>query len=693
MARYVPVDLRRSKYRILGLIGQGQFGRVFCASHRKTGRLVALKNLEHQRFPTHQFLRELRFLLSLQHPNIVTCQALEHTQTGRYLVMDYCEGGTLRSLMEREGWLNLRQGLQLISNILAGLAHAHDRGIVHCDIKPENILLTVQPQGWIARVSDFGIARLSQELELSSGATGSPAYMSPERFYGQYSPTSDLYAVGIMLFEMLVGRRPFSGVPGDLMAAHLNQPVHIPDEVPISLRPIITKALQKLSARRFATAREMLAEIESLLTSQTWLKDFNLQSQSLPLLSEEEAAPVVAFTSHHQTDLAAPIAQLLHWPKPTASQGSSSTNSQACWLGQVVELPTGRQLEIQEQCDLGAADLGKAQLVLTVPLPNQIHHLLVCQQYCFAIGDRAIYGLPTFSSDSSANLSSTGLPEPTASLSMVPLLQLSTDLIADIAPNGAWIGTVNKLATPNANPTQVKIWKVPKTVFNQPPTDHSSTRKPSSDRPEAPEFLAQVVATATSQASQLKQVIIPDLRHLVIVSEVPGYTAQQLLTEPDSSLSSEGLTSSSKLEVFSRRGKPLGQWVLPIRLGHLVKTYRPYRLVTIEPLNPQSILLLDLKPFRMLRIQLNFQPQQIIPMPWGYVLASAQGQLLCLDETGQSIGRIEPPPEMLTEPNTQITAVTAYSKTGLALTTWSPLKQQGLLHLLDLSQLDLDMVF
>ena len=94
--------VKRSKYRILGLVGQGQFGRVFCGCHRKTGKIVALKDLDQYRFPTNKFLRELRFLLSLQHPNIVTCHALEHTPTGRYLVMDYCEGGTLRTLMEYE---------------------------------------------------------------------------------------------------------------------------------------------------------------------------------------------------------------------------------------------------------------------------------------------------------------------------------------------------------------------------------------------------------------------------------------------------------------------------------------------------------------------------------------------------------------------------------------------------------------
>lgn len=254
--------LQHSKYRILGLVGQGQFGRVFCAIHRKTGHLVALKELIQQRSPTHKFLRELRFLLSLQHPNIVTCQAIEYIQTGRYLVMDYCEGGTLRNLMQSEIQLSLVQRLKLIADVLAGLEHVHSRGIVHCDIKPENILLSLDTTGWIARISDFGVARLSQELCSGDlGDTGSPAYMAPERFYGEYSPSSDLYAVGVMLFELVVGHRPFSGLPRELMSAHLNRPVKVPDTVPFLLRSTISTALQKLPARRFASAAEMLKSI------------------------------------------------------------------------------------------------------------------------------------------------------------------------------------------------------------------------------------------------------------------------------------------------------------------------------------------------------------------------------------------------------------------------------------------------
>ena len=252
-----------SQYQILEQIGQGQFGRVFRAVHTKTQELVALKELDRQRFSTKLFLRELGFLVTLRHPNIVTCQALEYSQTGRYLVMDYCEGGNLRQLMESEGQISLTQILALIADILMGLEHAHNCDIVHCDLKPENILLKPRHDGWTACISDFGIARFSQENDCTTGLgdTGSPAYMAPERFYGHYSFASDLYAIGIILFELVVGQRPFSGTPGELMLSHLNQPVEVPDTVPFFLRSIILKTLQKLPNRRFPSAAQMLQSV------------------------------------------------------------------------------------------------------------------------------------------------------------------------------------------------------------------------------------------------------------------------------------------------------------------------------------------------------------------------------------------------------------------------------------------------
>jgi serine/threonine-protein kinase len=260
--------MQRLKYRILGLIGQGQYGRVYCATNRETGEVVALKDLNKNRFPTRLFLREFTHLTNLQHPNIVSSHGIEYSRTGRYLVMDYCAGGTLRDLLVSESKLSLVCGLKLIVDILSGLEHAHDRDIVHCDLKPENILLKIEKDGWTACISDFGIARLKLEAGgqgTVGGDTGSPAYMAPERFYAQFSPASDLYAVGIILYELVVGERPFSGMPGQLMSAHLNQQLKIPKSVPFLLRSIIATALRKLPQRRFAGAGEMLKAVQLAL--------------------------------------------------------------------------------------------------------------------------------------------------------------------------------------------------------------------------------------------------------------------------------------------------------------------------------------------------------------------------------------------------------------------------------------------
>lgn len=259
----VPLHrFQSANYRTLGLIGQGQFGQVYCAIHRKTGQLVALKHINRSRLTTHDFLREFRFLLSLDHPQIANCHALEQSDMGRQLVLDYCEAGTLRSLIEQDTRLTLAEILHLVTEVLTALEHAHRQGIVHCDIKPENILLTLTPDSWQVKISDFGIARLNQELENNRmGATGSPAYMAPERFYHQYAASSDLYAVGIVLYELLLGDRPFSGSHNQLMVAHLNHAVEIPTVLPHSLQSLLRKSLQKLMPRRFQRASEMKAAI------------------------------------------------------------------------------------------------------------------------------------------------------------------------------------------------------------------------------------------------------------------------------------------------------------------------------------------------------------------------------------------------------------------------------------------------
>ncbi len=257
--------MRLTQYRILGQVGRGQFGRVFCGVCSKTGHLYALKYLSRTQISTYRFLRELRYLLTLKQINLVTCHGIIYDQTGRYLVLDYCEGGTLRDFISRNGQINPSDALSLVTDILLSLEEVHHQQIIHCDLKPENILLTLKQGRWRACLSDFGIARTLEEkahYTLGKGYTGSPAYMAPERFYGHYSVASDLYSVGILLYELLVGSRPFSGDPERLAIAHLNQPVTIPECLGGPLSCVLAQALAKLPQKRFISARQMVGALQ-----------------------------------------------------------------------------------------------------------------------------------------------------------------------------------------------------------------------------------------------------------------------------------------------------------------------------------------------------------------------------------------------------------------------------------------------
>lgn len=372
-------SLQASKYRILGLIGRGQFGRVYCAVHRKTERLVALKALDHDRAPTHKFLRELHFLLRLQHPNIVTFEAIEHIQGGRFLVMDYCEGGTLRNLIETHDRLHPALSVQLVSDILTGIDHAHQQGIVHCDIKPENILLQVQPEGWIARISDFGISRFNQELmPEAANLTGSPAYMAPERFYGQYSQSTDLYAIGVLLYELLVGHRPFSGLPTELRAAHLNQAVEVPRSIPVPLQTVILTALQKLRARRFQSASQMLEALQLAVQRSPEFKiskaiavPLTIPTQLVPILREEKLS--------YQVERMA-IAEVSPLPEYDRYLRRSA----------IVFLSEPKQGIHSRFYPQGLLNRSFEEIQI-LPLTEAIQDLMVCPKGCFAITQRSLF--------------------------------------------------------------------------------------------------------------------------------------------------------------------------------------------------------------------------------------------------------------------------------------------------------------
>jgi serine/threonine-protein kinase len=257
-----PLYPQLNRYEILELIGQGQHGQVYRAIHRITKQEVALKQLNPNHFSTHQFLRELNCLTRFNHRNILKCYGLEYAEMDRYLVMDYCSGGNLRDWMKKDISYSIIDKLLIIRDILKGLAYAHQKDVIHCDIKPENILIDEYKNRYRARLADFGIAQLQATPDFDLAYEGSPAYKAPERYYGHLSKASDLYSVGIILFELLLEYRPFQGSPLEVMNAHLNQLPQIPKDLPLLLRSLLSRSLSKLPQHRFSTADDMIKALE-----------------------------------------------------------------------------------------------------------------------------------------------------------------------------------------------------------------------------------------------------------------------------------------------------------------------------------------------------------------------------------------------------------------------------------------------
>ena len=622
--------------------------------HRQTGQFVALKELEQQRFSTHKFLRELRFLLSLQHPNIVTCQALEHTSTGRCLVMDYCEGGTLRGLMSEENRLSVPHGIKLIADILAGLEHAHSRDIVHCDIKPENILLNVKPTGWIARISDFGVARLSQELSNQEfGNTGSPAYMAPERFYGQYSRTSDLYSVGILLFELMVGRRPFSGTPADLMSAHLNQPVKIPDTVPDVWRPLIITALQKLSARRFRTAADMLIMLRSIASTEEAGVLLNSSSAAVPLFQSSVTFSASPFLTQHQEELQQPLIALAVQPPQIASEGASELQSNPFILPTPCSTLYRAETNQVAFCEHLAGNPNKLHQTDAqrfdeswgcISYSSPIQTLLSRPQGCFVVTQRSLHLISQemISQEIGSDLNFTSHP----------VLALDKNYQVAIDYEGNWLTTLTMNS--DAKDGILTFWQLAYTDG-------------------IPMVSRLIEVNLELPSLESAQLIALDSRHIAVVLDLV------IDKQNEQGHSSSG----SSIQVLTRRGTRVGALYPPVRFRQFVHTLTPYRYVAIDRDNPRSILSIDLKPYRVLRLSVEIEPLFLLATTWGYVAASAQGKITCLDREGHSVGSLLAP--------AKITAIAITEPHELLVATWDG--QRGCLHSLDVREADLELLF
>ncbi|HTC24669.1 MAG TPA: protein kinase, partial [Gemmatimonadales bacterium] len=278
-------DSLGGSYRLLRELGGGGMSRVYLAEETALGRQVVIKVLPPDLaagLNLERFRREIQLAAKLQHPHVVPLLAAGRAGDLLYYTMPFIEGESLRSKLTREGELPVPDAVRLLRDVVDALAYAHERGVLHRDIKPDNVLVSRHH----ALVTDFGVAKALSEAAIghpapsgftSAGvAMGTPAYMAPEQ--AAADPTidhrADIYAVGIMAYEMLAGNTPFTGrTPQQLLAAHVNRPPEplgaVRASVPPDLASIVMRCLEKRPADRWQSADELLRMLEGVVTPGT----------------------------------------------------------------------------------------------------------------------------------------------------------------------------------------------------------------------------------------------------------------------------------------------------------------------------------------------------------------------------------------------------------------------------------------
>ncbi len=259
------------RYEIHELIGVGGMANVYRCTDTVDDREVAIKILKDEYLNNEEFIRrfknESKAIAMLSHPNIVKVYDVSFGDMIQYIVMEYIDGITLKEYIDRQGVIEWKDVLHLTTQVLRALQHAHESGIVHRDIKPQNIMLL---QDGTIKVTDFGIARFSDKATrtMTDQAIGSVHYIAPEQARGDVTDgKTDIYSVGVMLYEMLTGRLPFEGDSAVTVALMQLQstpkrPREVNPSIPVGLEQITMRAMEKQPERRYTSAAEMLSDFE-----------------------------------------------------------------------------------------------------------------------------------------------------------------------------------------------------------------------------------------------------------------------------------------------------------------------------------------------------------------------------------------------------------------------------------------------
>lgn len=327
-------------YEIVSELGRGGMGVVYKAREESLDRFVAIKMLGNQLVDNEsvalRFMREARAVADLNHPNLVQVFRVDRHEEQPYFVMEYVEGESLKRLIQREDKMQPLRALQILKEVAAGLAAAHDKGVIHRDIKPENIMLT--RYGGV-KVVDFGIARVEEpgtRLTTTGIGLGTPSYLSPEVCLSQdVDQRSDIFSLGVVLFEMLTGDTPFkSDSPFELMTKVVE--ARIPDikslnpNVDDGVKQILAKMIAKRPKLRYQNCNELISDIEDYQAGRVprWARSMPLESEAVDAPSdrtkraEDDEGPTVVESADAATT---PIPASEAAPESTAVPQSGPT--------------------------------------------------------------------------------------------------------------------------------------------------------------------------------------------------------------------------------------------------------------------------------------------------------------------------------------------------------------------------------
>ena len=288
-----------SRYEVLEKVGNGGMATVYKAKDKVLNRYVAIKVLKEEFTTDNEFIRrfniEAQSAAGLTHPNIVSVYDVGQDNGIYYIVMELVRGKTLKQIIVEDGTLPWKWATNVTIQIASALETAHKNNIVHRDIKPHNIIIT---EDGVAKVTDFGIAKAVSNSTITAFGTtiGSVHYFSPEHARGGHTDAkSDLYSLGVVMYEMLTGKVPFDAdTPVSVALKHMQEkmiePIKLNPTIPLSINQIIVKAMQKTPEERYESATEMLKDLNMALKNPEgkFVKENVYETQKIPVIGEKD---------------------------------------------------------------------------------------------------------------------------------------------------------------------------------------------------------------------------------------------------------------------------------------------------------------------------------------------------------------------------------------------------------------------